>query len=268
MMLKREKIFELANLISEVGQHLISTSRKPIKILKEQSKDIKLKADLETEELLRMKLAEACPIPVLGEELGTSEDFSFSECFILDPLDGSLNFSRGNPIYSISLAYVYEKKIVAGIVHNPVFNETFVGIVGEGAYLNGIRLEEMQNRIPSSAILATGIPSDLNIIDQESVADYFLPMMKFKKMRMIGSASQSLCWIPLGRVDAYMENSIKLWDVAAGLAILEAAGGAWTASRLNEDWSFNVRAASHLDLLKAILENIAAPLNGFFLGPQ
>lgn len=241
------------NIVMRAGKKLSEYFEEQNKVILSQvGRDIKALADSEIEKFIRAELASNFPNEkILGEELGTA-NFDDLSGFVIDPIDGTMNFAKGNPIFCISLAYLDRGEPVWGILYNPVLKEMIVGIENQ-VYLNDKKVSVKAPASSDQAVLATGIPTKLNIDDTESFVNYLSVIKKFKKVRMIGSAAQSVGWIGLGRIDAYKEDSTMLWDVAAGLAIVKAAGGVYSMQRVDEkSWKYNIRAALSSNLLAAL----------------
>lgn len=211
--------YELAtNLLVKVGKKL------KLNIIKEvessTDKDIKLVLDKSTEQLIIGELSKFSNYNILSEETGFNKFNDNNEVYwILDPIDGSMNFLRGFKFYSISLALWVGKNPIFGIIYNFETEELYKGYVGIGAYYNNKKLVKPITRLVNESILATGFPVYLELNDS-----FFLEFQnlikKYKKIRMIGSASLSIALVASGVFDSYFEKEIKLWDVAAGVAII------------------------------------------------
>jgi myo-inositol-1(or 4)-monophosphatase len=160
----------------------------------------------------------------LAEESGASHGRSHYT-WIIDPLDGTVNFAHQIPIFTISIACAHDEQIVTGIVYQPMTNELFIAEKGEGAYLNGRRLHVTENSNLEEAMLATGFPynveeNPLNCIDRfAQMTSRGIPI------RRLGSAALDLAYVAAGRFDAYWEVSLHPWDMAAGKLLVEEAGG-------------------------------------------
>lgn len=188
-------------------------------------KDIKIKADSAAEAAVLAYLARASAFPVLSEEAGEVPGRGDSEYrWILDPVDGSLNYNRGLPLCCVSVALWRGDRPVLGVIHDFNRGEVFTGVVGGGAFLNGTPLRVSAVAETSGAVLCTGFPVYTDF-SPEPLRLFLERVRGFKKVRLLGSAALSLAYVAAGRADAYMEDNIMLWDVAAGLALVEAAGG-------------------------------------------
>ena len=196
-------------------------------------KDISLSTDKYLDKEIKMFLQANFSYPILSEESREQPDFSeFEDYFwIIDPLDGTLNFSRFIPISCISIALWQKQKPVIGIIYDFYHDEMFTGVVEKseisskkGAWLNKEKIMTSQVKNEDQGVICTGFPSWRNY-GTESLLKSVKKVQDWKKVRLIGSAALSLAWAACGRVDAYMEEDIRIWDVAAGLALVKAAGG-------------------------------------------
>lgn len=187
-------------------------------------KDIKLKADIESEKLIIDHITKNSKYPILSEESGFVGGKLIDETstyWILDPLDGSLNYNRGIPVACVSIALWKGRAALLGVIYDFNREELFTRVVGESLYLNGniVKLEAT-TRPKGESIIATGFPSGRSY-DDASLLKFVKMVQKYKKVRLLGSAAISLAWVACGRFDAYSEEGIYLWDIAAGLALIE-----------------------------------------------
>src|SRR6516162_11486187 len=183
-------------------------------------------ADRRAEETLRQELELARPgYSFLGEEGGRHEGTDKTHCWIVDPLDGTLNFLHGIPHFAISIALEREGMIVAGVVYNPANDELFTAERGKGAFLNDRRIRVAERRRLADAVVACALPHpsrgdvELTRHEHSAVQD------KVAGLRRFGAASLDLAWVAAGRLDAYWERSLSPWDMAAGIALVREAGG-------------------------------------------
>lgn len=161
---------------------------------------------------------------VLGEEGGARVGRS-SVRWVIDPLDGTVNFLYGFPAFSVSVAAEVDGVVVAGAVHDPLRGETFTAARGSGARLDGRRLQIRAPTDLAGALVGTGFSYDAGTrAEQGRVVAQLLPVVR--DIRRAGSAALDLCWVGAGRLDAYYEAGTRHWDRAAGLLIATEAG-AW-----------------------------------------
>jgi myo-inositol-1(or 4)-monophosphatase len=189
-------------------------------------RDVKILADNELDRFIVEQLSQISEFPVLSEESGLSQASHSKKNYrwIVDPLDGSMNFSREIPICCISIAFWQDMIPLIGVIYDFNRDELFTGIVGEGAWLNDSPICVSSTENISNAILATGFPVSSDF-SQKALYKFVNNITRYQKIRLLGSAALSLAYVSSGRVDIYQENDIKIWDVAAGIAIVRAAGG-------------------------------------------
>jgi len=220
-------LLELATSVAlDAGQAIETDGEMYRNVEQDLERDVKIKADRELESIIVKRLLRETQYPVLSEESGYLGGMKTSQGYywIVDPLDGSLNFSRGIPINCISIALWEKMDPKLGVVYDFNRGELFSGLVGEGAWLNGkpIKVSEISEK--SRAVLFTGFPVSTDF-SRNSLLDFVQNVKLYKKIRLLGSAALSLAYVASGKGDAYIENDIKLWDVAAGIGLVKAAGG-------------------------------------------
>ncbi len=162
---------------------------------------------------------------ILAEESPRDKFSTDHPCWIIDPLDGTVNFAHQIPVFSISIALAIKKEIVVGVVYHVMQDELFTAQKGKGAYANGKLLKISSTPYLKDSILATGFPYDL-IFNPNHCIEHFIEILKIGvPIRRMGSAAIDLCYIAAGRFDGFWEISLKPWDFAAGLLIVEESGG-------------------------------------------
>jgi myo-inositol-1(or 4)-monophosphatase len=191
-------------------------------VLSSVFKDIKTQADLMMNDQI-INCLQSTKIPILSEEKEHDKEIP-EQCWIVDPLDGTFNFSRGYPCAGISIALWKNNEPVLGVVRDVFGNTTYSSILGQGALFERSTIRVSETMRVKDAILATGFPSGANYEEKE-----LLPFLKnvqtFKKIRALGAASLMLSHVASGVFDVYYEKDIYLWDVAAGLSLVREAGG-------------------------------------------
>ena len=227
------------------GARLAEWIRRPKTILSEVGRDIKLQADRDAEAIIIDHLSPSGH-PLLAEESGEHGAADRDgPVWVVDPLDGTLNFSRGIPICCTSIALCVGVRPVAGVIYDFNRGELITGLAGAGARANGepMRVSDMVET--GRAILSTGFPTAADY-DDAAVFDFVRQVQRFKKLRLLGSAALMLAYVAAGRYEAYAENDIMWWDIAAGVALVEAAGGYVDVQPSPQGkWARRVRAASH-----------------------
>jgi myo-inositol-1(or 4)-monophosphatase len=183
-------------------------------------------ADLKAEKLLRAELHKARPgYGFLMEESGGESGSDAHHRWIVDPLDGTTNFLHGIPHFAISIALERDGEIIAGLVYEPVRDETFWAEKGVGAYVNDRRLRVSARRHLAEALIGTGIPFVGRGDHRSYLATLAAVMASTSGVRRMGVASLDLVYVAAGRLDGYWEFNLSPWDLAAGILIVREAGG-------------------------------------------
>ncbi len=162
---------------------------------------------------------------VFAEESGEFNRESAYQ-WIIDPLDGTTNFIRNIPFYSISIAVKYQNQMLAGVVSNPPLNEVFTAIKGQGAFLNNKPIKISQQKDFSRAFLATGFPHQFKYHTPQYMSAFSEIFFNIAEVRRLGSAALDLCYTACARFEGFWELGLNPWDVAAGSLIVQEAGGA------------------------------------------
>ena len=188
--------------------------------------DFVSKADLKAEKTLRQDLREARPnYGWLGEETGEEKGEDPTRRWIVDPLDGTTNFLHGLPHWAVSVALEHKGEIVAGVIHDPIKNETFFAEKGAGAWVNEHRLRVSARRKMNEAVFATGFPwgGRPDLPQTLKAVGRLLPATA--GVRRWGAAALDLAYVAAGRYEGFFEYGLNPWDVAAGLILVREAGG-------------------------------------------
>ena len=192
--------------------------------------DLVTDADLEAQKAIIEMIRENFPEHgIIAEEQDLSTNSSAADLWIIDPLDGTNNYAHTIPHYSISIAFAQSGRVETGAVFDPVRKEMFNASRNRGAFLNGNPISVSKARSLQEAIVATGFYYDRDVIMRktlDSIEKLF--EANIHGIRRFGSAALDLCWVACGRFDAYFEYKLSLWDFAAGMLILEEAGGRCT----------------------------------------
>jgi myo-inositol-1(or 4)-monophosphatase len=167
---------------------------------------------------------------VLGEEGGARPGRS-GRRWIIDPLDGTTNYTHGLPIYAVGIALESEGAIELGVVYDPTRDELFVGERGGGAWLNETRLAVSSTRLLDVSLLVTGFPYDARTNPDNNLTEYATFSVRARAVRRLGSALLDLAYVAAGRIDGFWELTLGPWDVAAGMILVEEAGGRVTDLR-------------------------------------
>jgi len=161
---------------------------------------------------------------ILAEESGLANNET-EYLWIVDPLDGTTNFSQGLPIFAVSIALQYKNETVLGVVYAPVIDQLFTAIKGQGAFLNGKRLQVSSKTELTNSVLATGFPYDIRENPINNLAYFNRLLLSTRAIRRMGAAAYDLACVAAGFFDGFWEMKLSLWDVAAAVLMVEEAGG-------------------------------------------
>jgi myo-inositol-1(or 4)-monophosphatase len=181
--------------------------------------------DLRSERLIIDRITRAFPHhAVLAEERGENHKQSRFR-WVIDPLDGTTNFAHGYPAFCVSIGLEVDGEPALGVVYDPVHDELFHAVRGQGAFVNRRRIHVSEQKALSRSLLATGFPYDIAESNVDNL-DNFARMYKVAQgIRRCGSAALDLCHVACGRFDGFWELKLHPWDVAAGMVIVVEAGG-------------------------------------------
>jgi myo-inositol-1(or 4)-monophosphatase len=230
LVIAKKAIFEAGNLLLKNKEFLN-------KEISSSHKDIKLKADILAEESIKSIIENESDYPILAEESGLSSKAIPNIFWVVDPLDGTANYARNIPICCVSIALISNLKPVLGVIYDFINNDLYEGSIYTKALLNNKEISVSKVKNSSEGILVTGLPNNTDYSDKallKMVKDF----QNWRKVRMIGSAAMASVYVASGKADLYKEKKTYLWDIAAGAAIVNAAGG--EASIVNQNKNFQV----------------------------
>ena len=188
--------------------------------------DFVTSADKRTERILIDELQKAHPeYGIITEETGVINKSNFKNRWIIDPIDGTMNFLNGIPQFAISIGYEEEGEILCGVIFNPIMNELFCAEKGNGAYLNNSRIRVSNKKKITDALLVTGGPKGASKIKDKIYSEYINVSNNVSNVRKFGSAALDMAYVACGRFDGYWQRELNYWDIAAGIIILKEAGG-------------------------------------------
>lgn len=210
--------------------------------------DIKLELDRRSQTLIESILLARFPDHAVYGEEGVRGDQSSDHQWIVDPIDGTVNFFYGVPHFAISIALRSRGEIVVGVIYDPMRDELWACERGQPATLNGLPIAVSTRSQLSEAIVSVGVSKTLASVN-DSLPLFQRMLRSAKKCRMLGSASLDIAYVACGRLDLYTESLISLWDIAAGLLLVESAGGTVNLTpRPNEPEKYAITAQSgHID---------------------
>ena len=198
------------------------------RIRRKAALEIVTEADTESEKQIISSIHARFPEhTVLSEECGLQSGTS-EYTWIIDPLDGTVNFAHQVPIFCISIALSVKDTIVLGIVLNPANGELFSAVSGQGAQLNGKPIKVSSAASVSESLLVTGFPYNVPEIIEQVMIRYTNCLKASQGIRRLGAAALDLCFVACGRFDGFWEQNLKPWDTAAGALIAAEAGGTVT----------------------------------------
>lgn len=192
--------------------------------------DLVTEADQESEDIILGRIKEYFPDhAILSEEAGEHLIDQSPYCWVVDPLDGTTNYTHQYPFVSISIALMHKGTPIAGVVYNPIMNELFQGEKGKGSTLNQQPLKVSKVETLEKSLLSTGFAYDRQTNPDTNYAEFCHITHITQGVRRGGSAAIDLAYVAAGRLDGYWERGLNPWDIAAGILLIEEAGGTVTA---------------------------------------
>lgn len=193
--------------------------------------DLVSEADLRAEATVRSILRSFRPdYGFLGEESGLEEGVDKSHVWVVDPLDGTTNFLTGSPLFAVNIALVRDGEAIAGVTYVPALQELFRAEQGSGAWLNDRRITVSKNATLGEAVLAVGIPFASKPRHEQFHAEMVRLTPQIRGIRRLGAGAIDMAWVACARFEAYWEQSVSPWDMAAGAIIVREAGGLVTGT--------------------------------------
>ncbi len=215
---------DLERLARQAGEILRDGYEREHQIRYKGAIDLVTEVDSQSEALLLSEIRKRFDSHrILSEEIG-EVDGREEHLWYIDPLDGTVNYAHGVPIFSVSIAYAHRGSLQLGAVYDPLRDEMFLAERGQGAWLNGRPIRVSSTQELRQSLLVTGFPYDAWHTENDNL-EYFVRFAKRTQgVRRLGSAALDLCYVAAGRLDGYWELSLKPWDAAAGALIAEEAG--------------------------------------------
>ncbi len=233
------KFLDVGEQAAREGGRILLDRQGKVKPIKKGRKDFYTKADTDSQEAIIEVLSNAYPAHLtLAEEGNPIEADGDSQSvepigpdqyrWIIDPLDGTVNYVHGVPSFAVSVALERGGQLVVGVVYDPVLDECFTATAGEGAFLNRKRIGPSQCASMQDALAAVSFSADVPRGSVE-ISRFVEVLHACHTIRRMGSAALNLCYVACGRLDCYVASSVKVWDVAAGVLLLQEAGAAITS---------------------------------------
>jgi myo-inositol-1(or 4)-monophosphatase len=221
---QQDFVLAMKQIAREAGALLMSYFHQHIKIEYKGEADLVTIADRASEKLIRERIRSLWPAhDILGEEEGLIDTGSDYRWYV-DPLDGTTNFAHGFPVFCVSLALEHQGRRIAGVVYDPTRQEMFTAEQGSGAYLNQEPIRVSPTAQLAEALVATGFPSHKRH-KNPNIYFYHQITLRTHGVRRAGSAALDLCYVASGRLDGFWEFNLNPWDTAAGVLLVEEAGG-------------------------------------------
>jgi len=216
---------DLAIAAARAAGNLIRTNfGTPLNVNALEAHDIKLELDVKSQELITGMVLEHFPDHAIYGEEGLAGNQASAFHWIIDPIDGTVNYFYGIPHFCISIALREGTEIVLGVIYDPIRDELWQVRKGGPALLNGKPIQVSTRASIAEAILSVGFSKTKTTID--SGLPLFQDLVyKARKCRLMGSAALDMAYVATGRLDGYIEQSVSLWDIASGILLVEAAGG-------------------------------------------
>jgi myo-inositol-1(or 4)-monophosphatase len=192
--------------------------------------DLVTEADKESEELIIQHIRKQFPDhDILSEEAGLHQTDGSEFTWIVDPLDGTTNYTHQYPMVSISIALTHRSKPIVGIVYNPILEEMFAASSGQGCFFNGKQVQVSKVSTLAYSLLATGFAYDRKETSENNYAEFCHITHLSQGVRRGGSAAIDLAYVAAGRLDGFWERGLNPWDIAAGILLIQEAGGLVTS---------------------------------------
>jgi len=208
----------------EAGKVLREELDRPPTIAYKGDYDLVTQADRRSEALIVSRLQKYFPEHAVAAEEGTGKDTDSEYRWHVDPLDGTTNFAHGYPCFCVSMALARKKELLLGVIYNPVYNELFAAARGEGATFNSKKIHCSKIDALKNSLLCTGFPNH-NREFHPNIRFYWDFTLRSHGVRRDGSAALDLAYVAMGRFESFWEFGLNPWDTAAGVVLVEEAGG-------------------------------------------
>mgnify|MGYP001263032731 CR=1 FL=1 len=222
------------------GKLLLKNKNQLNKKLDDNLKDIKLKADIHSESLIKEIINRESSYPILAEESGKSVKDLGEIFWVIDPLDGTANYNRGIPMCCVSIGLTKNMQPLLGVIYDFDNDHMYEGdVFNNCSMMNNDPIEVSNIQKKENGILITGLPHHMDFSDK-SLSKMIKDMQTWKKVRMIGSAAIASCYIASGKAEKYQEKGVYLWDIIAGAAVVKSAGGKAEITNVRENFQVDI----------------------------
>ncbi len=225
------------------GEFILKSKATNLKILLNEARDLKLQLDLDAENIIKDYISAHSDYSILGEETGFTDKLE-EYYWVIDPLDGTSNFLRGIPISCVSIALMHDLNPILGVIYDFNHEDLYFGHKESKAFINNQEIQVSSMSLKNESTLVTGIPAKTNYSDDE-FSELISTFQSWKKIRMIGSAAMAAVYVAAGKAETYQENGIFLWDIAAGAAIVNSAGGIALIDNLQSDYRVDAKFSNN-----------------------
>jgi myo-inositol-1(or 4)-monophosphatase len=190
--------------------------------------DLVTEMDQHSEDYLLGEIRKLFPGHTLISEESGKHSGDVDNCWYVDPLDGTMNYAHGIPIFTVSIGYSHAGSMQLGVIYDPMQDELFSAERGKGAFRNDQRIHVSHHSELIDSLLVTGFPYDIHTNENNNLDHFGYFSRRSQGVRRLGSAALDMCYVAAGRFDGYWELGIKPWDIAAGILMVEEAGGVVT----------------------------------------
>ncbi|MEP6699553.1 MAG: inositol monophosphatase family protein [Verrucomicrobiota bacterium] len=208
----------------DAGELLRQNFQRPLRVNSSEAHDIKLEIDVRTQDLITASLLQKFPQHSLYGEEGIVGEQTSDYQWVVDPLDGTVNYFYGIPHFCVSIALRYMGEIIVGVIYDPMRDELWSGQKGTQPTLNGKTFRVSERADLAEAVISVGL-SKTGVTIAAGLPLLQEMIRRARKCRLMGSAALDMAYVACGRFDAYIEQGISLWDIAAGWILVETAGG-------------------------------------------
>jgi myo-inositol-1(or 4)-monophosphatase len=212
------------NAARAAGDLLRQNFHRPLRVNSAEAHDIKLEIDVRAQELITQMLLQEFPQHALYGEEGIVGDQSSEHQWVVDPLDGTVNYFYRIPHFCVSIALRFKGEIIVGVIYDPMRQEMWSGQEGQNPRLNGEKFRVSERADLAEAVISVGL-SKTGVMIRSNLPLLQQMIHRARKCRLMGSAALDMAYVACGRFDAYIEQGISLWDIAAGWILVETAGG-------------------------------------------
>lgn len=206
-----------------------------IQVKQGESKNLVTEIDKRSEEMIIEQIKRHYPAhEILAEEGGMQKTQSSDYRWIIDPLDGTTNYTHGFPVFCVSIGLEWKGEIILGVIYDPNHNELFTAEKGKGAFLNGKQIRVSAAATLERGMLVTGFPYNIAQNPNHAIERFISFLLKAQAVRRMGSAAIDLAYVAVGRYEGFWEVDLNPWDMAAGVLLVREAGGKVTSFGENE----------------------------------